>query len=133
MNVMRLDTQAKLLAFAAVVEAGTGIALMIDPALVVNMLLGSELAGVGIILARCFGIALVALSVACWPAVQRAGGGSPAFRAMLIYNVAIASLLVYAGTALPLRGVLFWPAVALHAIVALALVLVRKAPGVPTH
>jgi len=81
---MRLDTQAKLLAFAAVVEAGTGIALVIDPALVVNLLLGTEVAAVGIVLARCFGIALVAQSVACWPAVQRAGGGSPAFRAMLI-------------------------------------------------
>jgi hypothetical protein len=53
---------------------------------------------------------------------QRAESGSPAFRAMLTYNVLIALYLAYLGTVGHLRGVLLWPAVGLHAVVALLLV-----------
>ena len=89
----------KILAVAAIVEVGTGLALMIDPAIVVRLLLGAEVSGVGTLLGRCFGIALLALGLACWPSRQRAESGSPAFRAMLIYNALIALYLAYLGTA----------------------------------
>jgi hypothetical protein len=36
-----------------------------DPAIVVRLRLGEQVAGVGAVLARCLGIALLAL--ACWP------------------------------------------------------------------
>jgi Ca2+/Na+ antiporter len=112
----------KILAFAAVVEVGTALALMIDPAIVVTLLLGAEVSGVGMLLGRCFGVALLALGLACWPSRQRADSGSPAFRAMLTYNVLIALYLAYLGTFGHLRGLLLWPGVALHAAVALLLV-----------
>jgi hypothetical protein len=112
----------KLLAFAAVVEIGTGLVLMIDPAIVVTLLLGTEVSGAATLLARCFGIALLALGLACSPGRQRAERGSPAFRAMLTYNVLIALYLVYLGTVGHLRGLLLWPALGLHAVVALLLV-----------
>jgi hypothetical protein len=115
-------TLRRLLAFAAVVEIGTGLLLMIDPVIVVTLLLGTEVSGAANLLARCFGIALLALGLACWPSRQRAEGGSPAFRAMLTYNVLIALYLAYLGTGGHLGGVLLWPAVALHACVALLLV-----------
>jgi hypothetical protein len=38
---------------------------------------------------------------------------------ILIYNVAAAILLAYAGVALKMIGVLLWPAVAIHAILAI--------------
>jgi Ca2+/Na+ antiporter len=117
-----LNTLRKILAFAAVVEVGTGLVLMIDPTIVVTLLLGAEVAGAGTLLARCFGIALLALGLACWPSQQRAERGSPAFRAMLAYNVLIALYLAYVGTVGHLGGVLLWPAVGLHAVVALLLV-----------
>jgi Ca2+/Na+ antiporter len=117
-----LNTLRKILAFAAVVEVGTGLVLMIDPTIVVTLLLGAEVAGAGTLLARCFGIALLALGLACWPSEQRAERGSPIFRAMLTYNVLIALYLAYVGTVGHLRGVLLWPAVGLHAVVALLLV-----------
>ena len=88
----------KILAFAAVVEVATGFVLMIDPAIVIALLLGVEVSGAGSLLGRCFGIALLALGVACWPGRQRAESDSPAFRAMLIYNVLIALYLAYLGT-----------------------------------
>jgi hypothetical protein len=46
--------------------------------------------GAGTLLGRCFGVALLTLGLACWPTRQRAASDSPAFRAMLIYNVLIA-------------------------------------------
>ena len=98
MSETSLNTPRKILAFAAVVEVGTGLVLIIDPAIVVTLLLGAEVSGAGTLLGRCFGIALLALGLACWPSRRRAESGSPAFRAMLIYNVLIALYLAYLGT-----------------------------------
>jgi hypothetical protein len=103
--------------------------LLIDPVIVVTLLLGAEVSGAGIPLGRSFGIALLALGVACWPSRQRADRGSPAFRAMLIYNVLIALYLAYLGTIGHLRGVLLWPAVVLHAVVALLLLRLWRPPA----
>jgi len=116
----------KVLAFAAIVEGGTGLVLMINPALVAILLLGVEVSGAGTLLGRCFGIALLALGLACWPTRQRAETGWPAFRAMLTYNALIALYLAYLGTAGRLSGVLLWPGAALHALVALLLVWTRR-------
>ncbi len=122
MSQTSLNTQGKVLVFAAAVEVGTGFALMIDPAIVVALLLGAEVSGVGTLLGRCFGITLLALGLACRPDRQRTGSGLPAFRAMLTYNALIALYLAYLGTVGHMRGLLLWPGVALHAVVALLLV-----------
>jgi Ca2+/Na+ antiporter len=127
MREARLNTLGKILAFAAVVEVGTGFALMIDPAIVVTLLLGADISGVGTLLGRCFGIALLALGLACWPGRQRAESGSSAFRGMLIYNLLIALFLTYLGTVRHQGGLLLWPGVALHAVVALLLVWTWRA------
>jgi len=97
---------------------GTGLILMIDPGIVVALLLGADIAGVGIVVGRCFGIALLALGLACWPGSKRSENSSPAARAMLIYNVLIAAYLAWLGTAGHMGGLLLWPAVLAHAGVA---------------
>ena len=112
----------KILAFAAVVEVGTGVVLMVDPAIVATLLLGVEVSGAGTLLGRCFGITLLALGVACLPGRGRAERGSPAARAMLTYNGLIALYLAYLGTVGHLWGLLLWPGVGLHAVVAVFLV-----------
>ena len=53
MSDTSLNTPRKILAFAAVVEVGTGLVLLIDPAIVVTLLLGAEVSGVGTLLGRC--------------------------------------------------------------------------------
>jgi Ca2+/Na+ antiporter len=116
-----LGRPRKILALAAVVEIGTGLLLVIDPAIVGALLLGAEVSGAGTLLGRCFGIALLALGLACWPSRQRAESGAPAFRAMSVYNVLISLYLAYLGTVGHLGGLLLWPVVALHAVVALLL------------
>ena len=95
------------LVVAAVGEAVTGVALLIVPSLVGQLLLGEGLSGVAVPVARVAGIALIGLAVACWPGPPRLG--------MLIYSAAVTLFLVYVGLTGG-GGVLLWPAVVLHAI-----------------
>ena len=98
----------KVLVLAAVSEAATGLALVIVPSLVGRLLLGEELTGVAIPVARVLGIALIALGVACWPGTPLIG--------MLTYGAAVTLYLAYVGFAGGLSGILLWPAVVLHVI-----------------
>ena len=91
-----------------VAPASTGLALVIVPSLVAPLLLGEELTGVAIPVARVAGIALTALSIACWPGTPLIG--------MLAYSTGVTLYLAYAGFAGVLRGILLWPAVILHVI-----------------
>ena len=93
---------------AAAAEIATGLALLVAPALVGQLLLGADLSGMAVIVARVTGIALLALGIACWP-------GTPMI-AMLVYSAAITLYLAYAGLAGAAKGVLLWPVVVLHAI-----------------
>ena len=106
-----------VLILAAVGEAATGAALLIVPSLVGRLLLGEELSGVAVPVARVAGIALIGLGVACWPGTPRVG--------MLIYSAAVALYLAYLGFAGGLTGILLWPAVVLHAILTALLYLAR--------
>jgi hypothetical protein len=96
------------LTFAAVAEAATGLALLIAPSLVVQLLLGEQLAGVAIPVARVAGMALIGLGIACWP--------GPPLVGMLTYSALVTLFLAYLGFAGGLTGVLLWPVVALHLI-----------------
>jgi hypothetical protein len=101
-----------VLAFAAVGEAATGLALLIAPSLVGQLLLGSDLTGIAVPVARVAGIALISLGVACWPGTPRVG--------MLVYSAVMTAYLAYLGFA-GMNGRLLWPAVVLHAILTLLL------------
>ena len=96
-----------VLTFAAVGEAGTGLALLAAPSLVGRLLFGEELTGIGLAVAGVAGIALIGLGVACWP--------GPPLIGILIYSAIVTLYLAYIGLAGGLTGILLWPAVALHA------------------
>jgi hypothetical protein len=116
----------KLLALAAVAEAATGLALLIVPSLVGQLLLGAELTGVSIPVARVTGIALTALGVACWP-------GGTALCGMLVYNALATAFFAYLGIRGHWVGLLLWPAAGLHAVMTILLgrawLLSRKTGG----
>jgi hypothetical protein len=99
---------SRVLGFAAVAEVATGIALLIVPSLVGQLLLGAELTGIAVAAARVAGIALIGLGVACWP--------GPPLVGMLTYSAGIALYFAYAGFVGGLGGILLWPVVILHAI-----------------
>ena len=106
-----------VLKLAAIGEAVTGLALLVVPNLVSSLLLGTELAGVSIPIARVTGIALVGLGVACRP-------NWTALCGMLTYGTLVTVFLTYLGISGEWVGSLLWPAVALHA--ALTLLLSRE-------
>ena len=116
----------KVLIFAAVAEALTGLALLVVPSMVGQVLLGQQLAGVAVPVARVAGIALIALGIACWPATPLVG--------MLAYSSIVMLYLGYVALAGEFVGVLLWPGVALHAILSILLgrVLVYPKLEMPT-
>ena len=103
-----IATVRGLLALAAVGEAATGLALLIVPVLVGKLLLGVELDGIALVVARVAGVALIALALACWP--------GPPWLGMLIYSAALTLYLAYLGLSGGSNGILLWPAVLLHLI-----------------
>ena len=102
-----------VLIFAAVGEAATGLALLLFPTLVGQLLLGEAFVDIAVPVARVAGLALIGLGVACWPGPPRLG--------MLIYSAAVTLYLAYLGFAAGLTGVLLWPAVVLHLILTVLL------------
>ena len=102
------------LKFAAILEIATGLALLLVPSLVAQLLLEVELAGVAFILARVAGIALLGLGVACWPGTPRNG--------MLIYGTLVTLYLAYLGFTGAATGILLWPTVGLHLVITLLLI-----------
>jgi hypothetical protein len=110
-----------LLVVMAVVEAAAGLALALAPSVPVSLLLGSSLAApAGFVVARLAGAALLALGIACWLARNDEQGRAVTglVGAMLLYNAAAAALLASAGIRSGLTGVALWPAVVLHAALA---------------
>jgi hypothetical protein len=107
-----------VLVLAAAGEASLGVALLFVPSMVGQMLLGAELTGVAVNVARVAGIALIGLGIACWP--------GPSLVGMLTYSAAVGLYLAFVGIAGGPTGVLLWPAVILHAILTLLLALALK-------
>jgi hypothetical protein len=96
------------LLLAAVGEAATGVALLIVPSLVGQLLLGEPLTGVATPVARVAGIALIGLGIACWPGPPRIG--------MMTYSGLVTLYLAYLALAGGPSGILLWPAIVLHIV-----------------
>jgi hypothetical protein len=111
----------KLLIVTALVETATGLMLLVSPTPAVAFLLGASLdAPAALVVARIAGAALLSLGCACWLAhndgPNHAVPGLVA--AMLLYNSVAVAVLANAGAGARLVGVLTWPAVAVHAALA---------------
>ena len=111
----------KLLEVAAVIEAATGLALIIHPPLLSQVLLGEGVSGAGMALGRVAGFALLSLGLACWPDRESSRANTPALRALLTYNLLATLYLAYLGLGGQSVGSLLWPAVAIHAVLTLLL------------
>jgi hypothetical protein len=104
------------------------------PSVVVRLLLGSPLdTPAAVTLGRVAGAALLALGVACWLArddtQSRIARGLVV--AMLMYNIVATPVLAFAGIGLGLHGIALWPAVVLHAVMAIwCAVCLRRSPPI---
>ena len=102
----------------AVIELSAGLALLACPSTTAAFLVGMPLESpAALSVARVGAAGLLALGVACW--LARCDTQSLAARglvtAMLLYNIAAAAVLAFAGIGFGMHSVALWPAVILHA------------------
>jgi hypothetical protein len=102
------------LTYTAIIEALTGLGLIIIPSKVVLILLETELNGsLEVILSMVAGAAIFSLALACWFFRLRSGV-SITIRAMLFYNFAVASILLYGALGLGFKGAVLWLVIIFH-------------------
>jgi hypothetical protein len=118
---------AGIIRFAALLELGVGILLLIDPVLVVTLLLGTPTDGTAAVVGRWCGVALLTIAAAWCPARAPAAVSLQIFYSALIYNTLMALLLASISIVRHLGGVLLWPAAALHALITVLLILAWQA------
>ena len=105
----------------AAIEVGAGLALIVSPALAASILIGAPFdTPADSVVGRVAGAALLALALACWRARDdehnRAAAGIVS--GMLLYNAVAVMVLADAGIVLHMSGIGLWPAVVLHAAMA---------------
>ena len=110
-----------LLKFLALAEGATGLILVVYPP-IVRVLFGGTIAGTGINMSRLAGLCLIALGTACWPD----NGSSRGFYGMLTWSLLAMVYLTAVGFGGQV-GILLWPAVVVHATIAVLLVRARLA------
>ena len=108
-------TSKVLLAVASMLEALTGLGLIIAPTMV-KFLLGTDISGAAPVIGRVAGFGLLLLGIVCWPPV---GLIVPCLRAVLIYNVLVATYLGYLRFGAESVGKLLLPAIAVHIVLAI--------------
>jgi hypothetical protein len=118
---MHATNRKLFLGLTALLEAPLGLLLLFLPSLPLVVLLGLESAALEtLFVGRVLGAALLAIGVASWMARTDALTSAQLglLTGLLIYDATAAILLVFAGTVLKMIGVILWPAVALHAVLA---------------
>ena len=112
------------------IELVIGFTLLVIPGVVIRALIGADGGTTSTIVGRVLGGALIGLGIAG----ASARGHTPERRIVLayvVYNVSAAAILAAAGVAGTASGILLWPVVAVHALLAVALLanLLLKAPS----
>lgn len=105
---------------SAIVEILTGLALLVVPSLVIELLLGEGLGQTGVAVARVLGVGLLSVGVAAWEAPQQAIRLAPR-AGICIYNVGVGTLLTIFGVLGEFDGMLLWSAAVLHGLIGAAM------------
>jgi hypothetical protein len=113
-----------LILVCAVLETGTGLALLMLPRFVLRVVLGAAPVGAGVAASRLCGVGLISLGLACWPE-WKARPHRPdrrSLRALLVYNASASAYLAVLRALEGYRGIALVPAIVLQAILAALLV-----------
>jgi hypothetical protein len=107
-----------LLGLTAVGEFVVGVLLVITPSAAARLLLGAGLASPeSILVGRMAGAALLSIGVICWLSRNQQHRNCQPVRViggLLVYNAAIAILLLYAAVVDKMDGIGIWPTIGLH-------------------
>ena len=117
MRAIAGSNSKSLLSVTGVLEAATGLGLLVAPSVIVELLLGAAPgASAGVTVSRVAGVALLALGVGCW--LARDETASDAARALvaalLLYNIGVVVVLAIAWASPMPVGIAFWPVVLAH-------------------
>jgi len=110
-----------LVVLSAAVEMATGIALMAAPGFISQALLGQNLSGTGIAVARLAGLGLFSLGLACWPG--QADVTPREVRGLLVYNLLAALYLGYLRVGAGFVSYLLWPACGFHVLMTMLIAI----------
>lgn len=103
------------LSLTALLEGATGIALILAPQFIVQLLLSSPLDETGgIIATRVAGIAITSLALSCW--FSRNDKSSGILTSLLFYNFAIIAILLDAYFIYELSGIFLWLVIVAHIV-----------------
>ncbi len=106
--------------WAAWLEIVVGVAFITFPALPCAPLFAARPEGIAMPLARWVGVGLLTLGIACLP--PRVGGPHrSAVVGLFSFNAGVSTLFAWVGITTLLHGVLLWPVVILHAVIAAVL------------
>ena len=111
-----------LLALGAIGEVGVGIGMLAFPAELVGLLVGEPVVGAGLLLARLFGVAVIALGLAWWTAKGTPRGCRETTPGFLVYNLGVAAMIALYALSAAKSMPLLWPVAVLHAALGLAFV-----------
>jgi hypothetical protein len=104
---------------AAWLEIVVGAVVFTVPDILCQLLFAERPEGVALVLARFAGVGLFSLGISCVP--KATGSHRSAVFGLFVFNFAVAILFGWVGVATKLVGVLLWPVVVLHAVIASAL------------
>lgn len=104
---------------AAWLEIIVGAALIAVPDLFCVLLFATRPEGITVPVARFAGFGLLALGIACLPSTATAS--RRAVVGLCVFNVGVTILFAWVAIATTFHGVLLWPVVILHAVIATAL------------
>ena len=105
---------------AAWIEIIVGISFILALNGQSQLIFGTTTEGSGVHFAQLAGIALISLGIACLPSSD-ARTHRVAARTLLIYNIAATIFFAWIGVATTFRGIVLWPVVILHAVLAIVL------------
>lgn len=117
-----LTWQRTVLLIAAWFEIFVGASFVFALDAQSQLLFGVAAEGAGAGFGRLAGIALIAMGVACLPSRLEKSRRHVA-RLLLVYNIGAASLIAWIGLTTTFHGVVLWPIVFVHTVIALALAL----------
>jgi hypothetical protein len=127
----KMRMQRTLLAIAAVAETLACLGLILMPDATMQFLFGGRPDGVGMMIGRVAGVALLALGVACWAARADSGGEARAgtVRAITLYNAGAGALLVLFAVTGQAAGLGVWSAALLHLALAAGFLASQRRHG----
>lgn len=105
---------------AAWVEILVGVSFLLVPNAQSQMIFAITPEGIGVAWARFAGVALIALGFACLPS-SRTEIHRRAVQTLFIFNIAATIFFGWFAVATTFRGVVLWPVVIAHAILAIVL------------